>query len=182
MPRPMRAIALVAALALVILVPAGSIAGAQPSGGRVVVNAAMAPWGTTDSVGWATANIHQPTSWADPPGTYSFNGVSGTKHRNLIERVQFWPWTDEQGNHANWAFVLGYTCPFSTDGPPVCRQVAWAFVDYANTALRDFSIVCWTEDGIRPPGDTWTEVCDAPGVHQDWTQVVNGSIVVLLPR
>lgn len=107
--------------------------------------------------------------------------VNGTKFRNLLERVYFWPWTDEQGNAANWAFVWGDNCPLTEDGPPACGQVAWAFVDYADAALRDFWIFCWFDDGIRPPGETSEDICDAPTAHQEWTQVLKGTILVLMP-
>jgi hypothetical protein len=180
MPRPVRVIALLSALALIMLVPSASTAGVPPSGNRVLMQAAFAPWDTTDIIGWGKADIRQPVSWADPPGTYSFDAANGTRFRNLIERVDFWPWWDEQGNRANWAFVWGYNCPFTVDGPPACTDVNWAFVDYADPALRDFSIACWFDGGVRPPGDTWEDICDASIAHQDWTQVVSGSLVVLM--
>ena len=65
----------------------------------------------------------------------------------------------EQGNAANWAFVWGDNCPFTEDCPAACGQVAWAFVDYADAALRDFWIFCWFDDGIRPPGETSEDIC-----------------------
>ena len=181
MARFARPIVLLIALVLVGLVPASSAAGAQPPGYRVTIDATMAPWGTTDVIGHGYADIRASTSWADPPGTYSFNGVNGTRYRNLLERTFFWPWWDDQGNRANWAFVWAYNCAFSADGPPACQDVAFAFVDYANPALKDFSITCWWDGGVRPAGDTWA-ICDAPNAHQDYSQVVNGSLIVQMPK
>jgi hypothetical protein len=177
--RPARVIALLAALVLVMIVPSASTAGVPPGGDRVLMHAAMAVQGTTGVIGWGSADIHQPASWADPPGTYSFDGTNGWRFRNVIERVDFWPWWDLQGNRANWAFAWGYDCAFRPDGYPVCQDANWAFVDYANPALKDFSIVCWWDGGVRPPGNTW-EICDAANAHQDYTQVVSGSLVVLM--
>jgi hypothetical protein len=179
--RFLRLTLLLLALALVGFVPAASVAGAQPTGNRVIMSAAMAPMGTTDIIGRGYADIREPVDWAVPPGTYSFDGVNGTKYRNVVERVFFWPWWDEQGNRANWAFVWGHNCAFSTDGPPMCQDVAWAFVDYANPRLKDFQITCWWDDGVRPQGDTW-DICNAPTAHQGWTQVVNGSLIVQMKK
>jgi hypothetical protein len=176
-----RPIGLLLALALVGLVPASSVAGSQPTGNRIIMEAALAPWETTDIIGWGHADIREPSDWSNPPGTYSFDAQNGTKFRNLIERVFFWPWWDEQGNRANWGFVLGYNCAFGVDGPPACGDVAWAFVDYANPKLRDFQVTCWWDDGVRPAGDTW-DICDAPNAHQDWTQVVKGSLNVVMSK
>jgi hypothetical protein len=181
MARVVRPIVLVLALALVGLASAASAAGAQPTGNRVIMDAAMAPLGTTDSIGWGHADIREPGSWAEPPGTYSFDAVNGMKFRNVLERVFFWPWWDEQGNRANWAFVWGHNCAFAVDGPPVCGDVAWGFVDYADPGLKDFQITCWWDGGVRPAGDTW-DICDAPNAHQEWTQVVRGSLIVKMSK
>lgn len=181
MARFARPIMLLVVLALVALLPVASAAGAQTTGNRVVMEAALAPWDSTDVIGWGYADIREGTSWAYPPGTYSFDGVDGTKFRNLIERIAFWPWWDEAGNQASWAFVWGYNCAFNSDGPPVCGDVAWAFVDYANPSLKDFQITCWWDGGVRPAGDTW-DICDAPNAHQIWTQVVKGSLVVQMTK
>jgi hypothetical protein len=180
MSRFMRLVVLLIALTLVGLAPAASTAGVQPGGDRVIANMAMAVEGTTDIIGRGKADIRQPTSYTDPPGYFSFDAVNGTKFRSIVERVYFWPWSDEQGNRANWAFVWAYECPFHVGGPPTCTDVAWAFVDYADPSLTDFQITCWWDDGMRPPGETWQEICDAPNAHKDWTQVVAGSLVVLM--
>lgn len=180
MPGARRLLVPVVALALVLLVPTASTVGVQPGSGRVIANMAMAAEGSTDVIGWGKADIRQPTSWADPPGYYAFDAVNGTKFRSIVERVWFWPWQDEQGDMANWAFVWAYECPFHADGAPTCTDVAWAFVDYVKPALTDFQITCWWDGGVRPEGETW-EICDAENAHQDRTYVVGGELVVQLP-
>ena len=169
---------LLAAVALSTLAVTGSTAGAQGGAERVSLNASMALEGSTEVIGWGKADIRAPSSWADPPGSYTFNAVNGTNFRNLVERVWFWPWWDEQGNRANWAFVWAYNCAFSGDGPPVCGDVAFGFVDYADPALADFLITCWWDGGVRPPGDDTWAICDAPNAHQNRAYVVDGMLRV----
>lgn len=184
MRRSAQSIALLVALALALLVPTASSAGAQPGPFHVIANMTLAYSGTTDVAGTVKADIHAPANWANVPGYCSFDASDEgdfKASRAVIERVWLWPWLDDSiGKWANWAFVWGNECLYSASQAPICRDIAWAFIDYIEPTLTDIQITCWWDGGIRPPNDETCDVCNGPTAHLDWYPVVRGSLVVMM--
>ncbi len=186
-----RWIAVTLASVLVLLAPATSLANIAPGQqSRVIANLRMAPSGTTDVVGSVTADVHAPANWADAPGSYSFDGTgSGVyadlKHaRGVIQRASFWPWVDDaKGAKANFAFLEGVQCLYFASQEPYCVDASWAFIDYFDPKIPDVQVSCWWTDGVRPAGLTGWDTCEpslSPTTHQDWYDVVSGSLQVFL--
>jgi len=180
-----RLLAALVGLALVILLPSASAAVAASAPNRLLANADIAPYGTTDVLGTVTADIRGVPD-SEVPGFYAFDGASGNnlKHaRTVIERVTFWPWyNDLIGQWANFAFVEGAQCMYFSTRAPLCTDASWAFIDYRNPKVKDVHVSCWWDNGIRPAPATgnWN-TCDSrsyPSAHQDWHEVVRGSLSV----
>jgi hypothetical protein len=185
-----RLVAILFALALIVPLTVSSVAAAPRVGhqSRVIANIVMAPYGTTDAVGRVTADIHAPADSADVPGAYSFDGnaANDLKHaQGVVQRASFWPWVnDVTGAKANFAFIEGVQCLYWASRDPYCTDASWAFIDYQDPKIPDVQVSCWWTDGVRPAPATgdWT-TCDSgftPTAHQDWYEVVKGSLVVRL--
>jgi hypothetical protein len=181
-----RMLAALVGLALVVLLPSASVAVTASASSRVLAKADIAPFGTTNVLGTITADIRAVPA-SEVPGFYSFDGASTNtlKHaRTVIERVSFWPWNDGANGWANFAFVEGAQCMYFSARAPLCTDASWAFIDYRNPAIKDVEVSCWWDNGIRPAPVTgdW-KTCDSTSTssaHQDWNQVIRGSLLVIL--
>ena len=184
-----RLVAILSTLALIASLTVSSVAATPPRGqSRVIANIVMAPYGTTDAVGRVTADVHAPANSADVPGDYSFDGnaANDLKHaRGVVQRASFWPWVnDVTGAKANFAFIEGVQCLYWASQDPKCTDASWAFIDYLDPRIPDVQVSCWWDGGVRPAEwtGTWNS-CDSrftPTAHQDWYDVVQGSLVVHL--
>jgi len=184
-----RLVAILSALALIVPLTVSSVAAAPAVGrqSRVMANIVMAPYGTTDAVGRAAADIHAPAFSADVPGDYSFDGnaTNDLKHaRGIVQHAYFWLWNPGAPNEANFAFIEGVQCLYWASRDPYCTDASWAFIDYRDPKIPDVQVSCWWDGGVRPAdwSGTWNS-CDSgftPTAHQDWYEVVKGSLVVRL--
>jgi hypothetical protein len=184
-----RLVAILSALALIIPLTVSSVAAAPAVGrqSRVIANIVMAPFGTTDAVGRVTADVHAPANSADVPGDYSFDGnaANDLKHaRGVVQHAYFWLWNPGAPTEANFAFIEGVQCLYWASRDPSCTDASWAFIDYRDPKIPDVQVSCWWDGGVRPAdwSGTWNS-CDSgftPTAHQDWYEVVKGSLVVRL--
>jgi hypothetical protein len=184
-----RLMAILSTLALIASLTVSSVAAAPGAGqqSRVIANIVMAPSGTTDAVGRVIADVHAPANSADVPGDYSFDGnaANDLKHaRGVVQRAFFWLWQPGTPAEANFAFIEGVQCLYWASQDPSCTDASWAFIDYRDPGIPDVQVSCWWDDGVRPAAwaGTWNS-CDSrftPTAHQDWYDVVQGSLVVQL--
>jgi hypothetical protein len=162
----------------------------RTSAGTIHANFSMAPLGTTAPWGSVTADVRGPANFADVPGYYNFDanstGIAAddlVHARGVVRDVIFW--YDPYQGGARVGFVEGVQCLYWQSRAPSCTDADWMFVDRVDPKVPDQQVSCWWDSGVRPvnpPGDDPCDTNAGLGAHQDWFDVVSGSLVVHLGK